>query len=351
MARKPLILKTIEEHFGTAEPVYSYFEKLTEAELNESLSGFSSQEPIDQVLYLFFQLFTDDDCLIAVPSKNYFWAYFYCMGNDLQGFTRNYAAVGPTEDTFTIHGDVVFKLINTCKNIEFRSVAEFNALIALRMHWRALDIIKKNKRSPTSPLDASQVDSKTDFLDGIFSKEERLAAEDAISQLSKEEQGFFADCIDDISYDDLVKKYLPKETDIEKAKVALRQRKSRLMSRLRESVWALKLKLHIDRPKSRITITRNSKPVLLVVAIQEQSMSEIGVRWAKNNHPDKLIILAEVTSQKEIDDAIAAIRGLKLVVICQASPGRKFFAPSMPRDSYDTVFLVDGNQWHPPGGG
>jgi hypothetical protein len=195
------------------------------------------------------------------------------------------------------------------------------------------------------------VDSKTDFLDGIFSKEERLAAEDAISQLSKEEQGFFADCIDDISYDDLVKKYLPKETDIEKAKVALRQRKSRLMSRLRESVWALKLKLHIDRPKSRITITRNSKPVLLVVAIQEQSMSEIGVRWAKNNHPDKLIILAEVTSQKEMDDAIAAIRGLKLVVICQASPGRKFFAPSMPRDSYDTVFLVDGNQWHPPGGG
>ena len=236
MERKPLILKTIEEHFGTAEPVYSYFEKLTEAELNESLSGFSSQEPIDQVLYLFFQLFTDDDCLIAVPSKNYFWAYFYCMGNDLQGFTRNYAAVGPTEDTFTIHGDVVFKLISSCKDIEFRSVAEFNAFIALRMHWRALDIIKKNKRSPTSPLDASQVDSKTDFLDGIFSKEEKLAAEDAISQLSKAEQEFFADCIDDISYDDLVKKYLPKETDVEKAKVALRQRKTRLRNRLRQIV-------------------------------------------------------------------------------------------------------------------
>ena len=351
MARKPLILKTIEEHFGTAEPVYSYFEKLTEAELNESLSGFSSQEPIDQVLYLFFQLFTNDDCLIAVPSKDYFWAYFYCMANDLMGFTRNYAAVGPTEDTFTIYGDVVFKLINNCKNIEFRSVAEFKALIALRMRWRALDIIKRNKGKSTTPLDPSQVDSKADFLNDIFSKEERLSAEVAISQLSKGEQVFFADCIDDISYDDLVKKYLPKETDIEKAKVALRQRKSRLMSRLRESVWALKLKLHIDRPKSRITITRNSKPVLLVVAIQEQSMSEIGVRWAKNNHPDKLIILAEVTSQKEMDDAIAAIRGLKLVVICQASPGRKFFAPSMPRDSYDTVFLVDGNQWHPPGGG
>jgi hypothetical protein len=245
----------------------------------------------------------------------------------------------------------VFKLISSCKDIEFRSVAEFNALIALRMHWRALDIIKKNKRSPASPLDASQVDSKTDFLDGIFSKEEKLAAEDAISQLSKAEQEFFADCLDDISADSLVKKYLPKATDIEKAKVALRQRKTRLRSRLREVVYTLKPGLHADWPKPRITSTGNSKPVLLVVAIQEQSMSKIGVRWAKNNHPDKLIILAEVTSQKEMDDAIAAIRGLKLVVICQASPGRKFFAPSMPRDSYDTVFLVDGNQWHPPGGG
>jgi flagellar basal body-associated protein FliL len=104
------------------------------------------------------------------------------------------------------------------------------------MHWRALDIIKKNKRSPTSPLDISRVDSKTDFLDGIFSKEEKLAAEDAISQLSKAEQEFFADCIDDISYDDLVKKYLPKETDVEKAKVALRQRKTRLRNRLRQIV-------------------------------------------------------------------------------------------------------------------
>jgi hypothetical protein len=104
------------------------------------------------------------------------------------------------------------------------------------MHWRALDIIKENKRSPTFPLDASQVDSKTDFLDGIFSKEERLAAEAAISQLSKEEQDFFANCIDDISYDDLVKKYLPKETDVEKGKVALRQRKSRLRDRLRQIV-------------------------------------------------------------------------------------------------------------------
>jgi hypothetical protein len=236
MARKPLILKTIEEHFGTAEPVYSYFEKLTEAELNESLSGFSSQEPIDQVLYLFFQLFTDDDCLIAVPSKDYFWAYFYCMANDLMGFTRNYAAVGPTEDTFTIHGDVVFKLINSCKNVEFRSVAAFNALIALRMRWRALDIIKKNNGRATVPLEPSQVDSKTDFLDGIFSKEDRLAAESAISQLSKEEQEFFADCLDDISTDALVKKYLPKATDVEKAKVALRQRKSRLRDRLRRII-------------------------------------------------------------------------------------------------------------------
>ena len=237
MAMKSLILKTIEEHFGTAEPVYAYFEKLTEAEIEESLSGFSSQEPIDQVLYLFFQSFTDDDCRIAVPLKNYFWAYFYCVVNDVVvGFTRNYAAVGPTEDTFTIHGDVVFKLINNCKNVEFRSVAEFNALIALRMHWRALDIIKKNKRRATSPLDPSQVDSKTDFLDGIFSKEERLAAEDAIGQLSKKEQEFFADCLDDISYDDLVKKHLPKETDVEQAKVALRQRKTRLRSRLRQIV-------------------------------------------------------------------------------------------------------------------
>lgn len=236
MERKSLILKTIEESFGTAEPVYSYFEKLTEAEIKESLSGCSSQEPIDQVLYLFFQLFTNDDCLIAAPSKDYFWAYFYCMANDLMGFTRNYAAVGPTEDTFTIHGDVVFKLINTCKNIEFRSVTEFNALIALRMHWRALDIIKKNKKEAIVALDSSQVDSKTDFLDGIFSKEERLAAENAISQLSREEQEFFADCLDGISYEDLVKKYLPNETDVEKAKASLRQRKTRLRSRLRDIV-------------------------------------------------------------------------------------------------------------------
>ena len=237
MERKPLILKTIEEHFGTTQPVYSYFEKLTEAEIKESLSSFSSQEPIDQVLYLFFELVREDDCLIAAPLKNFFWAYFYCMANDVVvGFTRNYAAVGPTEDTFTIHGDVVFKLINSCKNVRFRSVAEFNALIALRMHWRALDIIKKNKQRFTSPLDPSQVDSKTDFLDGIFAQEERLVAENAISQLSKEEQGFFADCIDEISYDDLVKKYLPKETDVEKAKVALRQRKSRLRDRLRQIV-------------------------------------------------------------------------------------------------------------------
>jgi hypothetical protein len=235
MERKPRILKTIEEHFGTAEPVYSYFEKLTEAELNESLSGFSSQEPIDQVLYLFFWLSRDEDCPIAVPLKNYLWEYFYRMANDLQGFTRNYAA-GPTEDTFTIHGDVVFKLIHDCKNVEFRSVVEFNALIALRMHWRALDIIKKNKGKSTSPLDPSQVDSKADFLDDIFSKEERLSAEAAISQLSKEEQDFFADCIDDISYDDLVRKYLPKETDVEKAKVALRQRKTRLRNRLRQII-------------------------------------------------------------------------------------------------------------------
>mgnify|MGYP003980148815 CR=1 FL=1 len=237
MERKPRILKTIEEHFGTAEPVYSYFEKLTEAELNESLSGFSSQEPIDQVLCLFFQLFRDDDCPVAAPLKNYFWAYFYCMDNDAVGFTRNYAAVGPTEDTFTIHGDVVFKLINNCNNIEFRSVAEFKALIALRMHWRALDIIKKNKGKSTSPLDPSQVDSKADFLGDILSKEDRLSAEAAISQLSKEEQAFFADCIDDdISSDDLVRKYLPKETDVEKAKVALRQRKTRLRNRLRQII-------------------------------------------------------------------------------------------------------------------
>ena len=236
MERKSLILKTIEEHFGTTEPVHSYFEKLTNAEITESLSGFSSQEPIDQVLYLFFELLREDGCPIAVPSKNYFWAYFYCMVNDIIGFTRNYAAIGPTEDTFTIHGDVVFKLISNCQNIEFRSVSEFNALIGLRMHWRALDIIKKNKGKPTSPLDPSQVDSKADFLDDIFSKEERLSAEAAISQLSKEEQDFFADCIDDISYDDLVRKYLPKETDVEKAKVALRQRKTRLRNRLRQIV-------------------------------------------------------------------------------------------------------------------
>ena len=351
MEIKPLILKTIEEHFGTAEPVYSYFENLTNAEITEALSGFSSQEPIDQVLYLFFELFKEDGCSIVVPLKNYFWAYFYCMANDEVGFTRNYGAVGPTEDTFTIHGDVVLKLMDNCKNIEFRSVAEFKALIALRMRWRALDIIKRSKGKSTIPLAPSQVDSKADFLNDIFSKEERLSAEAAISQLSKGEQEFFADSIDDISYDDLVKKYLPKETDIEKAKAALRQRKSRLMSRLRGSAWALKTKLHDGWPKPRITSTQNSKPVLLVVAIQEQSMSEIGVRWAKNNHPDKLIILAEVSVQEEIDDAIAAIRGLKLVVICQASPGRKFFAPSRPKDSYDIVFLVDGNQWHPPSGG
>ncbi|MDC1020402.1 hypothetical protein OAR23_00090 [bacterium] len=237
MERKSLILKTIEEDFSTTEPVYSYFEKLTEAEITESLSGFSSQEPIDQVLYLFFELFREDGCPITVPLKNHFWAYFHCMANGVVGFTGNYAAVGPTEDTFTIHGDVVFKLINNCKNIEFRSVVEFKALIALRMRWRALDIIKKNKGKSTSPLDISQVDSKADFLDDIFSKEERLSAESAISQLSKEEQEFFADCcIDDISYDDLVKKYSPKETDVEKAKVALRQRKSRLRDRLRQIV-------------------------------------------------------------------------------------------------------------------
>ena len=105
------------------------------------------------------------------------------------------------------------------------------------MHWRALDIIKKNKGKSTSPLDPSQVDSKADFLGDILSKEDRLSAEAAISQLSKEEQAFFADCIDDdISYDDLVRKYLPKETDVEKAKVALRQRKSRLRDRLRQIV-------------------------------------------------------------------------------------------------------------------
>ena len=236
MERKCLILKTIEEDFSTTEPVYSYFEKLTNAEITESLSGFSSQEPIDQVLYLFFELFREDGCPITVPLKNHFWAYFHCMANGVVGFTGNYAAVGPTEDTFTIHGDVVFKLINNCNNIEFRSVAEFKALIALRMHWRALDIIKKNKGKSTSPLDPSQVDSRADFLDDIFSQEERLSAEAAISQLSKEEQDFFADCIDDISYDDLVRKYLPKETDVEKAKVALRQRKTRLRSRLRQIV-------------------------------------------------------------------------------------------------------------------
>ena len=237
MKRKSLILKTVEEHFGTAEPVYSYFEKLTEAEIAESLLGCGSQEPIDQVLYLFFQLFRDEDCPISVPLKNYFWAYFYCMVNDVVvGFTRNYAAVGPTEDTFTIHGDVVFKLINNCKDVEFRSVVEFNALIALRMRWRALDIIIKNKGRHTAPLDPSQVDSKPDLFDGLFSKEERLAAEDAISQLSKEEQGFFADCIDGMSYDGLVKKYLPNETDVEKAKATLRQRKARLRNRLRQIV-------------------------------------------------------------------------------------------------------------------
>jgi hypothetical protein len=236
MERKPSILRTIEEHFGTAEPVYSYFEKQTEAEIKEALSGFSSQEPIDQILYLFFELFREDGCPIATPLKNYFWAYFHCMANDVLGFTGNYAAVGPTEDTFTIHGDVVFKLINNCKNIEFRSVVEFNALISLRMRWRALDIIKKNKRMLTFPLDSSQADSKADFLEGIFCEEERLAAEDAIRQFSKEEQEFFADCIDDISYDDLVKKYSPKETDVEKAKVALRQRKTRLRNRLRQIV-------------------------------------------------------------------------------------------------------------------
>lgn len=237
MERKPLILKAIAEHFGTTEPVYSYFENLTNAEITESLSGFSGQEPIDQVLYLFFEFFKENGCSIAVPLKNYFWAYFYCMANDAAGFTRNYAAVGATEDTFTIHGDVVLKLIDNCKNIEFRSVIEFNALIALRMRWRALDIIKKNKGKSTSPLDLSQVDSKADFLDDIFSKEERLSAESAISQLSKEEQEFFTDCcIDDMSYGDLVKKYSPKETDVEKAKVALRQRKSRLRDRLRQIV-------------------------------------------------------------------------------------------------------------------
>ena len=236
MERKSLILKTIEESFGTAEPVYSYFENLTEAEITESLLGCGSQEPIDQVLYLFFWLSRDEDCPIAVPLTNYLWEYFDRMANDLQGFTRNYAA-GPTEDTFTIHGDVVFKLIHDCKNVEFRSVVEFNALIALRMHWRALDIIKKNKGKSTSPLDPSQVDSKADFLGDILSKEDRLSAEAAISQLSKEEQAFFADCIDDdISSDDLVRKYLPKETDVEKAKVALRQRKSRLRDRLRQIV-------------------------------------------------------------------------------------------------------------------
>ena len=236
MERKCLILKTIEEDFSTTEPVYSYFEKLTEAEITESLSGFSSQEPIDQVLYLFFELFREDGCPITVPLKNHFWAYFHCMANGVVGFTGNYAAVGPTEDTFTIHGDVVFKLINNCNNIEFRSVAEFKALIALRMHWRALDIIKKNKGKSTSPLDPSQVDSRADFLDDIFSQEERLSAEAAISQLSKEEQDFFADCIDDISCDDLVRKYLPKETGVEKAKVALRQRKTRLRNRLRQII-------------------------------------------------------------------------------------------------------------------
>jgi hypothetical protein len=239
--RKPLILRTIEEHFGTAEPVYPYFEKLTEAEIKESLAICRSQEPIDQVLCLFFQLLTDDDCLIAVPLKNHFWAYFYCMVNDITGFTINYAAVGPTEDTFTIHGDVVFKLISNCKNIEFRSVAEFNALIALRMHWHALDIIKKNKIQANTPLDPSQADTRTDFFDSIFSKEERLSAEKAVSELSEEDQTFLADCLDDISYDDLVKKYLPNTTDVEKAKSALRQRKTRLRSRLRKTANIVEL--------------------------------------------------------------------------------------------------------------
>jgi hypothetical protein len=103
--RKALILRTIEEHFGTAEPVYPYSEKLTEAEIKESLSSCSSQEPIDQVLYLSFQLSREDDCPIAVPLKNYFEAYFYCMVNDRQGFTKNYAAFDRTE--YTIHSEAV----------------------------------------------------------------------------------------------------------------------------------------------------------------------------------------------------------------------------------------------------
>ena len=236
MERKPLILRTIEEHFGATEPVYPYFEKLTEAEIKESLALCRSQEPIDQVLCLFFQSLADDDCPIAVSLKNHFWAYFYCMVNDIIGFTRNYAAIGPTEDTFTIHGDVVFKLISNCQNIEFRSVSEFNALIGLRMHWRALDIIKKNKREANATLDPSQVDSRTDFLEDVFSKEERLVAESAVSQLSKKDQAFLKDCLSEISFDGLVKKYFPDTADGEKANDALRQRKSRLKNRLKRIV-------------------------------------------------------------------------------------------------------------------
>lgn len=340
MKVKSLILKSIELHFGDGEPVYSHFEKRTEAEIKDLLVGCRSQEPIDMVLYLFFNSFKDDSCPVVVPLQNHFWAYFYCMVNNCEGFSKRYAAIGPTEDTFTIHGDVVFNLINNCKNIEFRTVSSFNALIALRMHWRALDLIKKHKRQANVAFDPALLASKSDFFNSVCSKEDRLMAESALDQLSKEDQVFFKDCLDLISYDDMVKKYLPVTTDIGKAKAVLRQRKTRLIQRLKKFAGI------IEPEKSR-SCAKVVKLPLLVLFVKGQKQAKVSANWAKINHPDKQIFLTEITSQQQCDDAIANMTNVTVVVLGQQSCEKDMFVPKMINVAYDIVLLFDGERWRP----
>lgn len=226
---KLALLDELGLHLAKDKVIYPLLQSKPESELYAMLQHLGCLGTADKLLYFVYAHSKSDDLLLANACKKFFWGFFYALGSEREGFTKQYAAIGPSADTCDILSEVLIVIIDSAGSISFRSIAEMNSLIAMRMHWRALDVIRKRKKHDLAVEELSRQHSSIGVLDHVVSQEEQSELESALTALCGSDQQFLADYLRHGSSVNVAKKYGLSSS-------AVRQRKSRLVGRLEELV-------------------------------------------------------------------------------------------------------------------
>jgi len=300
---KQEVIDCLVEHFGKDAVVYPYFMALSDSEVSSVFDHCFSSIPLDRMLHMVHHLMNDTECPIAEMLHNYFWAFFYARGHERTGFTIKYASLGPTAETNDLLSDVLLKVLHGNSSIEFRTVSEFNSLISLRMHWLALDIIKKINLRDEVDIDPGLLPEVGDLFTEVICREERLLLEQAVLSLSEQDQGFLTDCMRFNTASIIAKRH-----NISVAVV--RQRKFRLTQRLSGIV---------SNKESVVTKLSLQKPALLYLYAFCDQERRSHQQWASRHFKARCVTIEKVNSLACLANPLSLIDGVEVTIKGESS--------------------------------